>query len=91
MEIYQANNMANLFSWYVLTQMNYDVKVGYTSNTIYLLANMQHQLFQVAYLNLQGNKYYVLTPKGKIATIESLYTYKVNHKKGTVSFVFCLY
>jgi len=81
MEIYKTNNMANLFSWYVLTQMNYDVKIGYSHQNIYLLANMKHDLFQVAFLTLQGTKYYVLTPKGQIRNIESIYTYKTNHAK----------
>ncbi|MFA6788067.1 MAG: hypothetical protein WC149_00665 [Arcobacteraceae bacterium] len=90
MEIYKTDNMANLFTWYVLTQMNYDVKVGYSDQNIYLLSNMQHNLFQVAFLNIEGKKYYVLTPKGKIRSIESIYTYKALHSnaKNALSFAF---
>ena len=89
-EIYKTDNMANLFTWYVLTQMNYDVKVGYSAQNIYLLSNMQHNLFQVAFLNVEGKKYYVLTPKGKIRSIESIYTYKAAHSnaKNGLSFAF---
>lgn len=90
MEIYHTDNMANLFTWYMLTQMNYDVKVGYSAQNIYLLSHMKHNLFQVAFLNLEGTQYYVLTPRGKIRSIESIYTYKALHKnaKNPLSFEF---
>ena len=88
MHIYGLDNMANLFTWYVLTQMNYDVKIGYSKQTIYLLAHMQHELFQVSFLNLQGNKYYVLHPKGTIRTLEPIYTYNAQHKKAQMALSF---
>lgn len=90
MEIYHTENMANLFTWYILTQMNYDVKAGYSAQNIYLLSHMKHNLFQVAFLNLEGTQYYVLTPRGKIRSIESIYTYKAMHNnaKNPLSFEF---
>lgn len=81
MQIYGIENMANLFTWYVMTQMNYDVKIGYTQQNIYLLAHMKHELYQVTFLNLNEGKYYVLNPKGSIRTRESIYTYKARHEK----------
>jgi len=88
MQIYQLDNMANLFTWYVLTQMNYDVKIGYSKQTVYLLAHMQHELFQVSFLTLQGNKYYVLHPKGSIRTLEPIYTYNAQHQKAQTALSF---
>lgn len=81
MHIYDLENMANLFTWYVLTQMNYDVKIGYTSQNIYLLAHMQHKLFQVAFLNHKGTQYYLLHPTGSIRTHQPIYTYNAHHPK----------
>jgi hypothetical protein len=86
--IYKTDNMANLFTWYVLTKLNYDVKVGYSSNDIYLLSTIQHQLFQVAFFTLDSKKYYVLSPKGRVGKIDSMYTYKNNHAQANNSLSF---
>ena len=88
MQIYGLENMANLFAWYVLTQMNYDVKIGYTQHHIYLLAHMQHKLFQVAFLNHQGTQYYLLHPTGSIRMQQTIYTYNAHHPKAQKSLSF---
>jgi hypothetical protein len=86
--IYKTQNMANLFSWYVLTKLHYDVKVGYSNNHIYLLSNVAHRLFQVAFFNLDSKKYYVLSPKGRVGKINNMYTYKTNHAQATKALSF---
>lgn len=75
-EIYQDKNMANLFTWFILSKMNYDVKVGYNQDSIYLMSTIKHELYQVAFFTLKTKKYYVLTPKGRIKKINTIYTYK---------------
>ncbi|WP_419770849.1 MAG: hypothetical protein ACNI3C_03420 [Candidatus Marinarcus sp.] len=83
MKIYKTENMANLFTWFVLTKMHYDIKVGYNSHNIYLLSNVKHNLFQVAFFRLNNKKYYILTPLGKISNVPSIYTYQGNHEEAT--------
>jgi hypothetical protein len=75
-KIYQDNNMANLFSWFIMSKMHYDVKVGYNDNDIYLMSTIKHKLYQVAFFTLKTKRYYVLTPKGRIKKLDSIYTYK---------------
>jgi hypothetical protein len=44
---------------------------------------MKHNLFQVAFFTLNNKKYYILTPKGKISNVPSIYTYQGNHQEAT--------
>ena len=87
-EIYQNDNMANLFTWFILSKMQYDVKVGYNDSDIYLMSTMKHELYQVAFFTLKTKRYYVLTPKGRIRKIDTLYTYKGRYPNTTKSLNF---
>lgn len=69
------NNKANLFTWFILIKMDYDTKVGYSSENIYLMSTIQHNLYQVSFFTLKNKKYYILTPNGKVGNIGSIYTY----------------
>jgi hypothetical protein len=77
--IYQDKNIANLFSWFVLSKLNYDTKVGYSENNIYLLSTIKHKVYQVAFLNIKNQKYYILTQKGRLQSIKPIYTYIQNY------------
>lgn len=79
--IYKDNNSANLFTWFVLVKMNYDTKVGYNSNKIYLLSTMQHSLYQVSFFTLNKKRYYILTPNGRVGKIGSIFTYAGDYPK----------
>ena len=80
-EIYQDENLANLFSWFILVKLNFDTKVGYGKNKIYLLSTIQHNLFQIAFFNLNKKKYYILTPQGRVGKVGSIYTYAGEYPK----------
>ena len=80
-KIYNDNNIANLFTWFVLVKMKYDTKVGYSRDKIYLLSTMKHKLFQISFFNLKGKKYYILTPNGKAKKVGSIYTYAGDYPK----------
>ena len=81
--IYQNNNSANLFTWFILTKMGYDTKVGYNKHRIYLLSTIKHSLYQVSFFNLNNKKYYILTPNGRVGNIGSVFTYKGNYPKAS--------
>jgi hypothetical protein len=83
MNIYQNNNKANLFSWFILTKMNFDTKVAYNNDDIYLLANVKQKLFQISFFTLNNTKYNVLDPKGRTSSIGSIYTYPSSYKNAT--------
>lgn len=59
---YYANdeNTAKLFSWYLLLQNGYDVKVGYNKNRIYLLVNSGIELFGKSFYTINKKNYYLL-------------------------------
>jgi hypothetical protein len=80
-DIFQNNNKANLFTWFILVKMNYDTKVGYSDDIIYLMSTMQHDLFQVSFFTLNKKKYYILTPNGKVEDVGSIYTYAGDYPK----------
>lgn len=81
LNIFKENNKANLFTWFILVKMNYDTKVGYGNERIYLMSTMQHNLFQVAFFTLNNKKYYILTPSGKINNVGTLFTYAGDYPK----------
>jgi len=80
LNIFEDNsNNANLFTWYILTKMQYDTKVGYYLNKIYLLSTLKHNLYQVSFFTLNKKRYYVLSNNGKIQNINDLYTYQMQY------------
>lgn len=74
--IYQDNNLSNLFSWFIMSKMQYDVKIGYNDADVYLLSAVKHDLYQVTFFNMKNKRYYVLTPNGRIKKTNNIYTYK---------------
>ena len=76
--IYHNNNLANLFTWFILVKDGYDMRVAYNEN-IYLLAYVNHSLYQISYFNLNKKKYYTLSINGRIGNIGQIYTYKGNY------------
>jgi len=89
--IFEDINKANLFTWFTLVKMKYDTKVGYSSNNIYLMATVQHNLYQVSFFTLKNKKYYILTPNGKIENIGTIYTYAGDYPKAKKSLSFTIF
>ncbi len=74
-KIHQDENLANLFTWFILSKMGYDMKVGFNNSKIYLLANSENKMFQVSYFTLGDKRYYVLNPDGKSGNLGQVFTY----------------
>jgi len=87
-KIYKEDNFANLFSWFILSKMHYNVKVGYNQEKIYLLGTIQHKVYQVSFFRLKNKRYYVLTPSGRVKKIDNIYTYKGRYPNTTKSLTF---
>jgi hypothetical protein len=80
--IYQQDeNLSNLFIWFILSKMNYDTKVGYNDNSVYLLSCIGHKVYQTAFLRINGKKYYILTKDGRLKLSRQIYTYVANYPK----------
>lgn len=80
-KVYGDENLSNMLTWFILTKLNYDTKVAYGNNKVYLLANVKQKLFQVSFFNIKGKKYYVITPTGKAKSIGRVYTYQGSYPK----------
>ena len=80
-KIYKNENTANLFTWFVLVKLNFDTKVGYSNDKIYLLSTIKHSLYQIAFFKLNSKRYYVLTSSGRVGKIGNMYTYKGEYPK----------
>lgn len=85
-KIYKNSNKSNIFTWYILAKMGYDIKVGYNKNAVYLLSAMQHKLYQVPFFTIDKKTYYLLAKNTK--NIGSLYTYKGNYPKAEAKLSF---
>ena len=91
MAIFKENNNANLFTWFVLIKMNYDTKVGYNKDKIYLMSTIENNLFQVSFFTLKNKKYYILRADGQTQKIGTLYTYSGDYPKAINKLSFNIY
>ncbi len=80
-KIYKDRNKSNIFTWYTLAKMGYDIKVGYNKNSIHLLSRMNHKLYQVPFFTIDKKTYYLLSKNTK--NTPTLYTYKGNYPEAT--------
>lgn len=69
-------NDVSLFVWFILSKSDYDTKVGYSDDDIFLLSPSKNSLYGISFLKLDGKKYYALSFDGKKKKMGSLYTYK---------------
>lgn len=65
-----------LFVWFMLSKSDYDTKVGYNDDDIFLLSPSKNSIYGVSFLKLDGKKYYAMSFDGKKKKMGSLYTYK---------------
>jgi len=78
-KLYKDKNIANLFSWFVLLKFNYDAKIAYNDNNIYLLSTVAHNLYQISFVTIKQKKYFILQPTGVSKNIGSIITYPSNN------------
>lgn len=69
-------NDVSLFVWFILSKSDYDTKVGYNNDDIFLLSPSKNSIYGVSFLKLDGKKYYAMSFDGKKKKMGSLYTYK---------------
>ena len=57
---FENKNTAKLYAWFLMNKMSYDVRVGFNSAQVFLLAPANGNVFQKPYFTLGGKKYFVL-------------------------------
>lgn len=83
--IYPDENRANLLTWFILSKLGYDVKVGIDNKTVYLLVPTEKVLYGVTYFNLSGKKYYAIDTVSGREKIDSIKTYNSNYPGSTLT------
>ena len=69
-------NMANLFTWFMLSKSGYNIKVAYDENYTYLLIPTQNKLYATPYITIDGQRYYITSFEQRKQKMGALYTYR---------------
>lgn len=75
---FQGENEATLFTWFALTKLGYQAKVGFSGGTIYLLMPARQEMYSVPYFTFDGVEHYTVVPRdsdppGSVKTYEGEY------------------
>ncbi len=72
-KLFKYQNEANLFSWFTLLKMNYDVRLAFAKHRIILLIPVKGKIYNTAYYKFGSKTYYAVDyyAKGKLGPIIS--------------------
>lgn len=68
-------NEQSLFTWFLLVKSNYQARLAYSDNNVFLLLPTQQRLFGVSYFTFDKRRYYALGMDGKKAKPGRVFTY----------------
>lgn len=71
--IYKDKNQAKLFGWFALLKLGYDVRIAYQPQRVLLLLRVKKELYNTAYYELGGKRYYAIDfyAKGKLGPLKT--------------------
>lgn len=69
--VFSDSNSRNCYKWFLLTKLGYDVRVGYTFDSVVLMGAAQQQVYGVRYSQVEKKDYYVLPPLNQQQDIKS--------------------
>jgi hypothetical protein len=64
-----------LYSWYIMQQMGYDVRLGLSTSQVVLLLSFDEPLYDITYYTLDGRKYYQIEANGESTNVGRIRTY----------------
>jgi len=69
------NNISRLLTWFLMVRSGYNVRVAFYGNEVALLLPANQTIYQVSYLTLNNNKYFIIPelPGSKYLTYEKDY------------------
>lgn len=76
-QINESENEQVLFTFFILTHLDYDVKVAKRNNHFILLATFNNTIYSKKYIKVEGVKYYILNDENN----EPIFTFKQNFSK----------
>ncbi|MBK9357484.1 MAG: transglutaminase domain-containing protein [Bacteroidales bacterium] len=87
--LYYNVNEQILFTWVGLLHSGYNVKVGYSNHTVYLLFPSDVQLYTVSY-TIDNKEYFVLEPGVVPSASEKVFIHQANYPGNKTDFSFKL-
>jgi len=83
---FEQENDRLLWVWYMLLQNNFKVRLGFQGDDVFLLAHFSTAIYYQPYLQIEQEKYYVLSLNNDALPSASLKTYAQNHPKQLKAF-----
>nr|WP_321453403.1 hypothetical protein [uncultured Carboxylicivirga sp.] len=74
-QLFQSANNQQMWCWAILNQAGYQIKIGYTNNTVCLLLPFMQEIYEKPYYNINGDNYYLFNTK---VNAKNIYTYTDN-------------
>ena len=68
-------NEQSLFTWFLLVKTNYQARLAYSKNKVFLLLPTEQRLYGVSYFTFSGIRYYALGMDGNKAKPGRVFTY----------------
>jgi hypothetical protein len=76
-DIYRSSgNSSILFTCYMMTKSDYQVKLGYSGANVYLLLPAENKIFNTPFYTIDGKRHYALSLDGTTHNPQRMYTYK---------------
>jgi hypothetical protein len=72
-------NSARLTSWFLLLKAGLDARVAYNANELFLMVAVEQKLYDIAYIQYNGQKYYSVSLEKRLPL--QLYSYDGNYPK----------
>ncbi len=74
-----GQNSARLTAWFLLLKSGLDARVAYNANELFLMVAVKQKLYDIAYIQYNGQKYYTVTLEKRLPL--QLYSYDGNYPK----------
>ena len=71
-----SNNHTNLFTWFVMTKLGFDIRVGYNNQKIYTLFASEYRISGARFFTMDGKRYYLLLTKTQPNRPDRVTTYQ---------------
>lgn len=68
-------NAQSFTSWFLLVKQDYQARLAYNKQGVYLLVPAQQSLYEVTFFTFGGKRFYAVSPDGKARDLGRVFTY----------------
>lgn len=72
-------NNTQLFVWFMMTKLGYDVKAGFNEEGVYVLIPLEYKISNTRYFTINGRRYYIILLNKNARKPHSVITYEGNY------------